>query len=103
MIQAVNRVCNHSNSYLYKVELNINKANVYTFKDDTLWALYIGVNRNILDVKKYPILRQVIDFINSHDIVVGLIADDKIAQSYTQFMEGSITDRALSECLKRLI
>ena len=99
-IQAVNRVCNSKDSKVYTIELDYTDAKVYEFNDSTLWALYIGVNRGFLDVRRYRKLDNLIQNISSNDIVIGLIADDKIAQSYTQFLGGNITDRALSECLK---
>lgn len=102
-MQARNRICNNSNGYLYKIELNISDANVYTFSDDTLWALYVAINRGKLqDLKKYQKLVKLKNMLDSYDILIGLIADDKMARSYELFLEGSITDEALSNCLKEV-
>lgn len=99
-IQAINRVCNSKDSKVYTMELEYTDAKVYEFNDSTLWSLFIGVDRGFLDVRRYKKLDNLVQSISSNDIVIGLIADDKIAQSYTQFLEGNITDKALSECLK---
>lgn len=100
--QAINRVCWEKESYIYKFKLSLDGIKVYTFNDDTLWALYVGYNRNKIDISNYPKLVRKFKEINNCDVIVGLIADDKIAGSFTEFIEGNLTDKALSACLKEV-
>ena len=97
--QAINRVCNYANSRLYTIELDLSGASIYKFTDETLWALYIGVNRGKIDLVDYPKLKKIINYINSHDIIIGLIANDKIGNCYSMFLDNYITNEALCKCL----
>lgn len=101
-IQAKNRVCNSKDGYLYKFDLNLSGLTVYSFRDYTLWALYIGVNRGKINATSYKKLSALVNQINSNDVIIGLIADDKIAESYNDFLNNNITDIALAECLKEV-
>lgn len=100
--QAENRVCDYSTAKLYAFTLNLNGLKVYNFKDDVLWSLVIGYYRynEKLHLDSYKKLMTEIQKIESNDVVVGLIADDKISYVYDDFMDGNITDRCLIESLK---
>lgn len=102
--QAENRISNTPNGIMYIYELNkLTRAYTkYTFTNDILWALYIAYNRKYLDfqISKHPKLIHIIEDINTNDIVIGKIADNKISQVYGEFIAGNITDICLSECLK---
>lgn len=96
--QAENRVCNCSNPIIYAYNYNFNGYSVYEFEDIVLWALFVGYNRRVItNISKK--LANKFDNINSHDIIIGYIADDKIARSYNDFLEGNITAECLAECL----
>ena len=45
-------------------------------------------------------MQRLFHHINSHDIVVGLIADDKISDVYIEFLSGHMNSRVLSESLR---
>lgn len=98
--QAENRVCTSSNGVIYEMRLDLTDLKVFDFKDDVLWALYVGINRGKIDLMMYPKLLKFKQQLDAHDVLIGLIADDKIAQSYNRFMEGLVTDKVLIECLK---
>ena len=101
--QAQNRVCNFRDSVVYEMELDMNKYRTYQFEDDVLWALFIGVNRKRIELSEYKKLTDFFDKLHrDYDILIGHIADDKIAQSFNRFMDGDITDRALTECLREV-
>ena len=103
LIQAENRVNNKPNAIIYAYTLNLDGEKIYIFEDYTLWALFIGYNRkkitldSILDKNLISLFT---DILNNYDIIIGLIADDKIAKAYDEFIQGNITDRCLYECLK---
>jgi hypothetical protein len=98
--QAINRVSNQKNGIIYTFETDLSNLKIYRFNNDTEWALYVGVNRGKIDIKQYRKLRILCDKINSSDVIIGHIADDKIAESFNDFMQGNTTDRCLIESLK---
>ena len=101
LIQAENRVCTSDNGYVYTFNLNMNNLKVHEFKDAVLWALFVGVNRNkINNIDDYPKLKTIVEIINSYDVIIGWIADDKMYQSFNRFFEDTLSDVALSACLK---
>lgn len=103
-MQAMDRVCNYASSKLYTFELNLNGLNVYDFTDDTLWALFVGYNRSLFRNRGIQVPRYLSEYFNrvnkTSDVIKGYIADDKIADSFANFIQGGCTDIALSKCLK---
>lgn len=98
--QAKTIAASEKGGIIYTIRVDINDMKVYRFTDDVLWALYVGVNRGRINTNKYPKLRDIVARINKYDVVVGLIADDRMAFIYSEFINGNITDKALVECLK---
>lgn len=100
--QVINRVCEQKKPVLYKFRLLIDKdCKVYSFTDDALWALFIAYNRKKkIDFAKYPKLKKEMIKIEKSDIIIGNIADDKIAFSYNNFIDGLTTSKVLTESLK---
>ena len=100
MMQALNRICNSKNPILYTFKLFEKDQSIYTFDDDLLWTLYIARNRKKYDFSSYTNLENKFNFIDSHDIIIGLIADDKISDVYESFLDKYINSKVLSESLK---
>lgn len=99
--QTLNRICNEKTGYVYTCELDMSNLSVYEFKDSILWAIYVGVNRGRIKVSSNKLKRVIAD-INNHDVIIGVIADDKIAKSFSMFLDETITDKALDACLKEV-
>lgn len=88
---------------LYKLNVNLEELSNYNFKNDPiLWALYIGYNRNLIDHGLYKKLKSICEEIASHDVIIGKIVDDQIANVFTRFTDNTITSTALVECIKYL-
>ena len=102
LLQAENRVANvrSGNGVVYAYKYSLSDVRVYTFKDLTLWALYVGYNRRHLPKDIPSKLIAIFSDIDTHDVVIGLIADDKVSSSYDAFLRGYITDKCLFECLR---
>lgn len=100
--QAENRVSNKQNGVLYAFEYVGKSDSIFQFSDDVLWSLYIAYNRQNrnIDFSRYAEIIRKMNHINSHDIVIGKIADDKISSVYDDFIKGMITDKCLVECLQ---
>ena len=78
---------------LYELECNFNGLAQKEFSDDydsqIDWALYIAYNRKILDFSVYHKLEERYQAYNaSYDLIIGLIADDKMTQALNRFYEG---------------
>lgn len=89
-----------SSPVIYEVSLITEGLSIYEFKNDIDWAMYVGYNRGYLTKGEYAKLDKMAEYISSHDIVYGLIADDRIADAFQRFIGGYIGDRCLVECLK---
>lgn len=99
--QAESRVQNSKNPVIYEIQANYNGLRTYEFKDDGLWDLFIAYNRGKEQFEGYPkILKLLQQIENNNDIIIGYIADDKIAYAYRQFSEDNLTVAGLQECLK---
>lgn len=98
--QVKSLVVDDSAPVLYTFYTCLNDLTVYTFNNDIIWALYVGVNRGIIDCTKYSKLKQLVYNINSYDIIKGVIADDRMYYIYSRFINGEITDKVLIEALK---
>lgn len=99
-LQAKSIVATDTNPYFYTFYVCLSDLKVYTFTDDIIWALYVGVNRGFISLQDYPKLSSLVRNINSYDIIKGLIADDRMYYVYSNFVDGNITDKVLVEALK---
>ncbi len=100
LFSAKSWVSSDTDGTVYKLSVNFDGLNVYSFTDDVLWALYIAYNRGKIGKSKYPKLRRIAEEINSYDVVIGTIADDKMMTAYTEFTRNNLTDVCLVESLK---
>lgn len=91
-----------NNGVVYTLYCKTSDLRVYHFKSSTEWALYVGVHRQFIQMEGYPKLRQLVKYIDEHDVVVGAIADDRMQSIFPSFMRGDISDRVLTECLKAI-
>lgn len=99
LAQAEARVNNEKNSYVYVFEYDLKDLTTYEIVDTRLWAFTIGYCRNKFRDNLPDELMKTINKILSHDVVIGYIADDKIARAFRDFVDGNITDVGLSACL----
>ena len=96
----------HENNMFYELECNFDGLKIKEFGDSydeqIDWALYIAYNRGNLD-KKYELLhKRYAGYNNGYDLIVGLIADDKMTQALQRFFNGELCDRALIEALQKV-
>ena len=75
---------------------------LYKFTNSIEWALYVGVHRGKINRSSYKKLDNFVSYIDSYDIVVGPIADDHMHETYTDFLDGVITDTVLVKCLSEI-
>lgn len=89
----------------YEIEYNAEGLTKKEFADDYNsqidWALFIAYNRGYEDLLKYEKLKLRFEkYNNENDIIVGLIADDKMTQVMNLFFSGIMPDKAFIEALQ---
>lgn len=67
--------------------------------DDWLYSV-LACRQQVPEFNNLPIAKQYLQKINSYDIVIGKIADDKMNDAMAKFSEGYITDKGLYSCLQ---
>lgn len=93
------------NNRFYEIEYNEGGLIKKEFGDDydsqIDWALYIAYNRGYEEILKYEKLTLRYDQYNKqNDIIIGLIADDKMTQVMNLFFSGIMPDKAFIEALQ---
>lgn len=95
----------YPNHVLYELECDFHELKQKEFTNDYTgqidWALYIAYNRQIMDFSNYQKLQERYRTYNqSYDIIIGLIADDKMTQALNRFYDGILCDKGLIEALQ---
>jgi hypothetical protein len=101
-LQAINRVKNIHTPLLYTMILDTKDLDVYEITDSLYWAIYVGINRCNIDMNKYPKLNDLYNRINSHDVIVGNIPDEKTAEPMIKFFRGELTINAFRKSLNSI-
>lgn len=95
----------YPNSEFYEIEYNaeglVKKEFGTDYTSQMDWALFVAYNRDSNKLSQYDELCMRYKTYNeSHDIIVGLIADDKMTQIKNLFFNGIICDKAFIEALQ---
>ena len=86
----------------YTMDLNLNKLNCVQIRE-LPWALVIAQNRGYMEnIKDAPLYEYVKHIYDGQDVIVGPIADDRMALVLDDFFKGTITDVALVACMEKL-
>lgn len=95
----------YSNNKFYEIDYNEDGLKKKQFEDDYEsqidWALYIAYNRTPEKMFPYEKLCARYKAYNeSYDVIVGVIADDKMTQVMNLFFAGNMSDKAFIEALQ---
>lgn len=71
-------------------ELNLEELQVYEFKLDLEWLLFIIYNRKIGDFD-FNILEEQFSFLKEKDLLIGPTADDRMFNTLEEFFDGDIS------------
>ena len=98
-------IVSYENSKFYEIEYNADGLKVKTFEDDYTgqidWALFIAYNRKLEELSKYKQLcMQYKAYNEQYDMIVGVIADDKMTQVMQLFFNGQMCDKAFIEAMQ---
>lgn len=99
-LQAKTIIAEDDGGVFYELSADLSNLSVYEFKNNLEWAFVIGAYRNHIDKEQYPKLKSLISEIEKFDVIKGLIANDRMAYVYTQFVTGAITDVVLQNALQ---
>ena len=100
LLQAENEVVNKRNGIVYAYRYSLEGLNVYQFEDLVLWSLYIGYNRHFRFRDMPPKLLDIFDEIDSYDVIIGFMADDKALRVHECFLNYEFSDICMIELLK---
>jgi hypothetical protein len=98
--QSINRISNTGGGIIYQYGVDLSTLKTYKFTDDIDWALFVAVNRHKLNQSSFKRLDLLCKKLQSYDVIIGHIADDKIADILNDFIDNKIMDRCLIEGLK---
>lgn len=98
MTQAKMLIANDEAGIIYTLNIDFTNYKVYEFQSDIEWALYVGCHRGKIS-REYKKLVEFVEKVDSYDVVIGLIADDRMAYVFEQFINGNVTDKVLTEAL----
>lgn len=102
-IQPLTLVCGEKKPVVYSLELDIDGLKCLNVDAGLEWAMLIAYNRGYMDeLTGTEIYEKYAHLMDDYDVVCGYIADDRMYQVLTDFMECMITDRALVESMSAL-
>ena len=93
---------NDGSGFCYTLNIDTDPLKVFSFDDDLeFWMLFTAYNRGTIGtIDEYKKLKKRIDSLKQFDIICGLIADDRSAYAFGRFLDGTMTDKCLIECIK---
>lgn len=79
---------------------------IKTFEEDANdqidWALFIAYNRGLLEKKYRNLCEKYRTYNENYDVIIGIIADDKMTQALQRFFMGELCDAALIEAMQKV-
>lgn len=100
-------IASWDNHMFYTLDINIKGLKTKEFCDSYTdkmdWALYIGYNRNPEQFENYEVLKHRYEVYNRcYDLIIGVIADDKVFKLLDEFYAGRLCDKALIAGLEQV-
>ncbi len=96
---------NITHTHINKYELKLNNLKIYRFNCDEDWLDFVLYNRtksrehNLnFDEDDFEFF----EFVNSHDILIGSIADDRMYQVLAEFLDGRVDYQETIKCLQSM-
>ena len=78
----------------------INPQKVLYLRDEEWLTFVLAHQKKVPEFNKLDIAKKAIEKGTKYDIIIGKIADDRMAQAMSAFIDRSLTDRGLYECLQ---
>lgn len=98
-------IASYENNKFYEIEYNIDGLKIKTFEDNYIgqidWVLFIAYNRQPEKLSEYTQLcMRYKAYHELYDMIVGVIADDKMTQVMQLFFNGQMCDKAFIEAMR---
>lgn len=105
--QPIGLIAGWENHKLYEMEFQENGLNIKRFgnayEEQLDWALFIAYNRNPQwYADKKTLCEKYESYHTDYDVIIGLIANDKMFQLLERFYDGTLADKALIDGLSRV-
>ena len=90
----------------YELDCDFSGLKIKTFEEDANdqidWALFIAYNRGLLEEKYRNLCEKYRVYNENYDVIIGIIADDKMTQALQRFFMGELCDAALIEAIQKV-
>lgn len=90
----------------YELDCDFAGLKIKTFEEDANdqidWALFIAYNRGLLEEKYRNLCEKYRAYNENYDVIIGIIADDKMTQALQRFFMGELCDAALIEAMQKV-
>lgn len=90
----------------YELDCDFAGLKIKTFEEDANdqidWALFIAYNRGLLEEKYRNLCEKYRSYNENYDVIIGIIADDKMTQALQRFFMGELCDAALIEAMQKV-
>lgn len=98
--QASTYIANTSSKYVYAFSLDIKKVKIEKFNVNTEWMLAIAYYRGWLTQYKHnEIINNIIQKVENADIIIAPIADNRMFDLISEFVDGTITNEQCEHAL----
>lgn len=98
--QASTYIANTSSKYVYAFSLDIKKIKIEKFNVNTEWMLAIAYYRGWLTQYKHnEIINDIIQKVENADIIIAPIADNRMFDIISEFVDGTITNEQCEHAL----
>lgn len=93
-------VSSEPDSSLYIVASNIEQLDIRNFFINADWMVAVAYYRDTLgDYINHPMVQDIVESVESHDLIVAPIADNRMFEIIDQFINGELTDKQCSHAL----
>lgn len=90
----------------YELDCDFASLKIKTFEEDANdqidWALFIAYNWGLLEEKYRNLCEKYRAYNENYDVIIGIIADDKMTQALQRFFMGELCDAALIEAMQKV-
>ena len=93
-------VSSEPDSSLYIIASNIEQLEIRNFFINADWMVAVAYYRDTLgDYINHPMVKDIVESVESHDLIVAPIADNRMFEIIDQFINGELTDKQCSHAL----
>lgn len=101
--QPLTMISDFEQSKFYVISLDLTGLRVLKVKPDLEWAMLVAYNRGKMDESKGTLLyERYAERAKDYDVIIGIIANDRMFYVLDNFFLGNITDKALVMSLSAL-